>query len=124
MSEERQAKKALRVEKRAIIMVRLVPTPEAYKDKSNRDVEKEILEEKPAIPYVAEIERTSVFNSLAGEVEAVRLKEMVMNAFKPVHTALAETFRKLAEKGILADTYFKAEKGILVVTLEKQREES
>jgi hypothetical protein len=46
-----------RIEKRAIIIVRLVPTPEAYEGKSNADVAKEIQAQKPAIPYVARIER-------------------------------------------------------------------
>jgi hypothetical protein len=46
-----------RVEKRTIIVCRLVPTHEAYEGKSNADVEKEILSEMPVIPYVARIEK-------------------------------------------------------------------
>lgn len=44
------------------IVARLVPDPEAYAGKTNADVEKEILEEKPVIPYVAEIEKVTVLD--------------------------------------------------------------
>jgi len=53
------------VKKLAIIIARLVPTPEAYEGKTNRDVEKEILEETPAIPYVARIEKVTVLEELS-----------------------------------------------------------
>jgi len=43
-------------------MARLVEDPEAYEGKSNADIEKEILEEAPAIPYVARIERVTVLD--------------------------------------------------------------
>ena len=46
--------------KRAIIMVRLIPTPEAYEGKTNRDIEREILEEASTIPYAASIEKVTV----------------------------------------------------------------
>ena len=48
------------MKKRAIIIVRLVPTPEAYEGKTNRDIEREILEEAPIIPYAASIEKVTV----------------------------------------------------------------
>ncbi len=47
-------------EKGAIIIARLVPTPEAYEGKTKADIEREILEEAPIIPYVAEIEKVTV----------------------------------------------------------------
>jgi len=106
--------------KRAIIIVHLVPNQEAYEGKSNGDIEKEVLEEAPTIPYVAEIERVSVFNSLTGIAEPKSLKEMVMTTFKPVHKALARALGYLAEQGIDAKTIFSAEEGILVVMLEQK----
>jgi hypothetical protein len=48
------------MEKRVIIVCRLVPTPEAYEGKSNADVEKEIQAEKPTIPYLAGIQKGTV----------------------------------------------------------------
>jgi len=107
------------LEKRGIILVKLVPEVSAYEGKSNADIEKEILDEKPAIPYVAEIERICVFNSLAGISEPKSPKRMVMTSFKPVHKALAKALRYLAEQGIIAKTIFNAEEGILLVFLEK-----
>ena len=50
------------MKKKAIITVRLVPTPEAYEGKTNRDVEKEILDEMPTIPYMAQIEKVTVLD--------------------------------------------------------------
>lgn len=50
------------MKKIAVIIARLVPTPEAYQGKSNRDVEEEILKEAPAIPYVARIEKVTVLD--------------------------------------------------------------
>lgn len=49
--------------KLAIIVAWLVEDPEAYKDNTNEDVEKEILEEKPVIPYVARIEKVTVLDA-------------------------------------------------------------
>lgn len=46
----------------AFIVCRLVPTPEAYEGKTNADIEKEILEEVLAIPYVARIEKVTVLD--------------------------------------------------------------
>jgi hypothetical protein len=51
-----------RVEKRTIIVCRLVPTHEAYKGKSNADVEKGILEGMPPIPYVDRVKKVTVLN--------------------------------------------------------------
>jgi len=45
------------VKKIALITAWLVDTPEAYKGKTNEDIEKEILEEISLIPYIARIER-------------------------------------------------------------------
>jgi len=45
------------VEKRVIIVCRLVPTPEAYEGKLNAGVAKEILSEMPPTPYMARIEK-------------------------------------------------------------------
>jgi len=50
------------VKKLVIITAWLVETPEAYKGKANQDVEKEILEKAPTIPYVARIERVTVLD--------------------------------------------------------------
>jgi len=51
------------VKKLVIITAWLVETPEAYKGKTNQDVEEEILEKVPAIPYVARIERVTVLDA-------------------------------------------------------------
>ena len=40
----------------------LVENPEAYKEKANADIEKEILEEVSLIPYVARIEKVTVLD--------------------------------------------------------------
>jgi len=40
----------------------LVKDPEAYKDKTNADIEKEILGEIGPIPYVARIEKITVLD--------------------------------------------------------------
>lgn len=111
------------VAKRVILIARLVPTPEAYEGKTNENIAKEIQAEKPAIPYVAEIERISVFNSPSGRDEVAAFKRAVMDAMTPVHNVLGEATRKLAEQGIQTQMMFDASKGILVVVLEKQREE-
>jgi len=50
------------MKKLAVILAQLVPTPEAYEGKTNADIEKEILEEMPAIPYVARIEKVTVLD--------------------------------------------------------------
>lgn len=49
--------------KLAIVVAWLVPNEEAYEGKTNEDVEKEILEEAPAIPYVARIEKVTVLDA-------------------------------------------------------------
>ena len=46
----------------AFITACLVENPEAYKDKTNADIEKEILEEISLIPYVARIEKVTVLD--------------------------------------------------------------
>jgi len=50
------------VKKLALIVAWLVDDPEAYEGKTNTDIEKEILEEAPTIPYVARIERVTVLD--------------------------------------------------------------
>ena len=81
----KEFKRRQKMEKRAIIVARLVPKPEAYEGKSNKAIAEEIKDAGPALPYVAEIERISVFNSLSGAAEPKSPKEMVMTSFKPVH---------------------------------------
>ena len=44
------------------IVAHLVPDPEAYEGKTNEDVEKEILDELPVIPYVARVEKVTVLD--------------------------------------------------------------
>jgi len=46
----------------AFITAWLVDDPQAYKDKTNADIEKEILEEIGLIPYVARIEKVTVLD--------------------------------------------------------------
>lgn len=50
------------VKKIAFITAWLVEVPEAYKNKTNADIEKEILEESNLIPYVARIEKVTVLD--------------------------------------------------------------
>lgn len=50
------------MKKIAFIIAWLIEDPEAYKGKSNADIEREILEEAPAIPYVARIEKVTVLD--------------------------------------------------------------
>jgi len=50
------------VKKIAFITAWLVENSEAYKDKTNVDIEKEILEEINLIPYVARIEKVTVLD--------------------------------------------------------------
>jgi len=50
------------VKKIAFITAWLVEVPEAYKNKTNVDIEKEILEESSLIPYVARIEKVTVLD--------------------------------------------------------------
>ena len=51
------------LKKIVFITALLVPDPDAYKGKTNKDVEKEILEELPVIPYVARIEKVTVLDA-------------------------------------------------------------
>jgi len=51
-----------KVKKVVFIYARLIDDPDAYKGKTNADVEKEILEEIGSIPYVAQIEKVSVLD--------------------------------------------------------------
>ena len=46
----------------AFITAWLIKNPEAYKGKTNEDIEKEILEEISLIPYVARIEKVTVLD--------------------------------------------------------------
>ncbi|MDI6813847.1 MAG: hypothetical protein QMD10_09950 [Desulfitobacteriaceae bacterium] len=50
------------VKKIVFIVAGLAPTSEAYEGKTNADIEREILEEAPAIPYVARIEKATVLD--------------------------------------------------------------
>ena len=50
------------VKKIAFITAWLVEDPEAYKGKTNTDIEKEILKEIGPIPYVARIEKVTVIH--------------------------------------------------------------
>jgi len=50
------------MKKIAFITAWLVDDLEAYKDKTNPDIEKEILEEIGLIPYVARIEKVTVLD--------------------------------------------------------------
>lgn len=105
--------------KRAILIARLIPQPKPLSEGCAGVALVWLSEEQTTSACVAEIERTCVFNSLAGEGEAAQLKEAVMDAFKPVHAALTEAMGKLAAKGIAAKTMFNEGEGFLIVTLEK-----
>jgi hypothetical protein len=48
------------VKKMVFITARLVEDPEAYKNKTNGDIEKEILQQIISIPYVGQIEKVTV----------------------------------------------------------------
>jgi hypothetical protein len=64
MSKTRR-KYAHAIKKIVFITAILIEDPEPYEDKTNADIEKEILEEIGPIPYVAKIEKVTVidFNS-------------------------------------------------------------
>jgi hypothetical protein len=51
-----------KVSKVVFIFARLVSDPEAYEGKTNKEIEKEILQEIGPIPYVAEIEKVTVLD--------------------------------------------------------------
>lgn len=48
--------------KLAVIVAWLIPESEAYEGKSNADIEREILEDEPAIPYVMRVEKVTVLD--------------------------------------------------------------
>ena len=48
------------IKKIVFITAWLVEDPEAYKNKTNADIEKEILQEIGPIPYVARIEKVTI----------------------------------------------------------------
>jgi len=50
------------MKKKAIITIILIEDPEAYKSKTNSDIEKEILEEIGPIPYAASVEKVTVID--------------------------------------------------------------
>jgi hypothetical protein len=50
------------VKKIAFITVWLIEDPEAYKGKTNSDIEKEILKEVGPIPYAASVEKVTVID--------------------------------------------------------------
>jgi len=64
MSKTRR-KYAHTIKKIVFITAILIEDPEPYEDKTNANIEKEILEEIGPIPYVAKIEKVTVidFNS-------------------------------------------------------------
>jgi hypothetical protein len=51
-----------KMKKIVFIYARLVENPEAYQDKTNADIEKEILHDIGPIPYVARIEKITVLD--------------------------------------------------------------
>jgi hypothetical protein len=51
-----------KMKKIAFIYASLVEDPEAYKGKTNTDIEKEILHDMGPIPYVARIEKVTVLD--------------------------------------------------------------
>jgi hypothetical protein len=51
-----------KMKKIVFIYAWLVDNPEAYKGKTNADIEKEILEEIGPIPYVARVEKVTVLD--------------------------------------------------------------
>jgi len=61
MNKAKQSREQ-RVKKIAFITAWLVDDLEAYKDKTNADIEKEILEETGQIPFVARIEKVKVLD--------------------------------------------------------------
>jgi hypothetical protein len=107
------------MKKTAFIVCRLVPTEEAYEGKTNADVEKEIQEEMPGIPYVVRVEEVKVFNCIAGEPDASALTDLVIEEFKPVNASIGKVMTSLAEHGVLATSRFNAREGWLLVLLEK-----
>lgn len=50
------------VRKLAVILAWLVEDPSAYEGKTNADVEKEVLDEMPRIPYLARVEKVTILN--------------------------------------------------------------
>ncbi len=48
------------VKKIVFITAWLVEDPEAYKNKTNTDIEKEILQKTSSIPYIARVEKVKV----------------------------------------------------------------
>ena len=59
MSRKRQAKTQNKI---VFITAWLVDDPEAYKDKTDAEIEKEIMDEIGPIPYVARLEKATVLN--------------------------------------------------------------
>lgn len=52
----------MKKKKVVFIFARLIEDPEAYKGKTNADIEKEILKEINSIPYVKRIEKVTVLD--------------------------------------------------------------
>ena len=50
------------MKKIVFITAHLIPEAEAYENKTNEDVEKEILNKMPNIPYVTKIEKVTVLD--------------------------------------------------------------
>jgi len=51
-----------KMKKTTIIAAKLIEDEQAYKNKTNEDVENEILDKIPPIPYVAEITKVTVLD--------------------------------------------------------------
>jgi hypothetical protein len=51
-----------KIKKIAFIYAWLIEDPEAYKGKTNADIEKEILQDIGPVPYVARIEKVTVLD--------------------------------------------------------------
>jgi len=58
----RQYSREQAMKKMVFITAMLVEDPEAYKGKTDADIEREILEEIGSIPYVARIEKVTVLD--------------------------------------------------------------
>jgi len=54
--------------KLTIITAWLTENTEAYKGKTNADIEKEILRGMPPIPYISRIEKVTVLDTRQGEL--------------------------------------------------------
>lgn len=58
------------MKKVVFIFARLIDEPEAYKNKTNTDIEEEILKEIGSFPYLAKIEKVTVLDHNEIETES------------------------------------------------------